>query len=351
MDKKQQTYLGTRFHALPPELRAYIFSFLLVRPVKWDVRHLESCTWSSTKTRSIYTRPSHHLLEDSGSTYTCAECGPGEHRRHWRLAMNRGLEVYVSPLRSKWAPEQTNPYLCTNCYDDRLRPRPFPQTTNLGCLCARRNNLETRLVCRQWNKEASTVFFSDNIFAFDDCTSMGDFFAAIPRRWKTLIKKVSLLLPFWEDSIDPAILLDEAKQTDVALLAKSLSVLDELPWLQCLELDAKLLNYQLTASALLNCRITDLQRVSFVLRCPYRGLLYRKMELPNFVWRELRGRHLLKGGFSEYVARAMKSQGINTLKNHKMTLADVAQQRQLCESLQNDSEFWEIKHQQCDADR
>jgi hypothetical protein len=86
-------------------------------------------------------------------------------------------------------------------------------------------------VCRQWNKEASNVFLSQNTFAFDDCTSMGDFFSAIPRRWKTLIKQVSLLLPFWEDSIDSVNLLEDPEPTGVALLAKSLSVLDELPWL------------------------------------------------------------------------------------------------------------------------
>jgi hypothetical protein len=61
------------------------------------------------------------------------------------------------------------------------------------------------------------------------------------------------------------------------------------------------------------------------------------MEPPTYVWRELRGRHLLKWGFSEYVARIMKSQATDALKNHEIKAADIAQQRQLCESVQNDS--------------
>lgn len=337
MDERQRSDLGTRFHALPPELRANIFSFLLVRPVKWDLQHLDGCEQSAAKTVSGYTRPSHHLLQDSDNIYICAECGPDTHERNWRHAFTRGFEVYVSPWRSKWAPEQTNPFLCTNCYDDRWRARPFPQPTNLPCLCARRRNLETRLVCRQWNEEASLVFFSENTFAFDDCTSMENFFSAIPMQWKTLIMKVSLLLPFWEDGIG---------STDVATLASSLSILSKLTWLQHLELDAKLLNEDLTASALLDCNIANLSRVRFVIQCPLRELHLRKMEPPTYVWRELRGRHLLQGGFSEYVARSMKAQSIKAPDPHATIAADVERQKQLYESIQKDSQLWENNHLQ-----
>jgi hypothetical protein len=337
MDEQRQSDLGSQFHALPPELRAHIFSFLLVRPVKWDLRHLEGCERSAANTVSGYTRPSHHSLSDSDNIYICAECGPSTHERNWRHAFTRGFVVYVSPWRSKWAPEQTNPFLCTNCYEDRWRARPFPQLTNLPCLCARRKNLETRLVCRQWNEEASLVFFSDNTFAFDDCDSMEIFFSAIPRQWKTAITKVSLLLPFWEDDSD---------STDVALLAKSLFILDELTWLQYLELDAKLLNQELAASALLNCNISSLQRVRFVIQCPLRGLHLRKMGPPTYVWRELRGRHLLQGGFAEYMARSMKAQSTSAPGLHSEISADVERQRLLYSSVQNDSQLWEASHLQ-----
>jgi len=338
MDERQQSHLGTRFHALPPELRAHVFSFLLVRPVKWELRHLEGCEQSAAITTSDYTRPSHHSLPDSDNIYVCAECGPTSHERNWRYAFTRGFEVYVSPWRSKWAPAQTNPYLCTNCYDDRWRTRPFPQPTNLPCLCARRLNLETRLVCRQWNKEASTVFFSENTFAFDDCISMGNFFSAMPQHWKTRIAKVSILLPFWTNAGD---------STDIFLLARSLSVLNELTWLQNLELDAKLLNEELTASALLNCSIAGLRKVRFVVECPYKELLWRKMGPPTYVWGELRGRHLLKGGFSEYVTRSVKSQSINAPIFHK---TDIERQKHLYNSVQSDAQLWETGLSQCVTD-
>jgi hypothetical protein len=341
MDDQQRSQLGTRFHALPPELRAHIFSFLLVRPVKWDLRHLESCERSTAKTVSGYTRPSHHSFAVPDNLYICAECGPDTHERNWRYAFMRGFEVYVSPWRSKWAPDQTNPYLCTNCYDDRWRPRPFPQPTNLPCLCARRTNLETRLVCRQWNKEASLVFFSENIFAFDDCISMDNFFSAIPMHWKTLITKVSLLLPFHNDDSHP---------TNIAFLASSLFILDKLTWLQYLELDAKLLNEELTASALLSCSIASLRNVRFVIQCPLKQLWWLKMEPPTYVWRELRGRHLLTGGFSESVARSLKARSITAPGLQTTIAADAERQKELYVSIQNDSQLWEAKHVQCAAE-
>jgi len=326
--------MGARFHALPPELRAHIFSFLLVRPVKWDLRHLDSCERSGAKTVSDYTRPSHHTLEDAENIYVCAECGPVTHERNWRYAFTRGYEVYVSPWKSQWAPDQTNAFLCTNCYDDRWRTRPFPQPTNLPCLCARRRNLETRLVCRQWNSEASLVLFSENTFAFDDCASMENFFSAIPRHWKTMITKVSLLLPFWNDDSD---------SIEVAVLARFLSILDELTWLQYLELDAKLLNEEVTASSLLDRNIASLRGVSFVVQCPFREILSHRVEPPTYIWHEFKGRHLLKGGLCEYVARSIKSQCINAPNFLETSTTFIEQQRQLYGSIQNDSQLWETK--------
>jgi hypothetical protein len=101
--------------------------------------------------------------------------------------------------------------------------------------------------------------------------------------------KASLLLPFWKDGSD---------STDIALFARSLSMLDKLTWLQYLELDAKFLNEELTASALLSCSLTSLRRVRFVVECPFRELRWLKMESPTYDWCEFRHRHLLKSGFA-----------------------------------------------------
>jgi hypothetical protein len=332
MDEQSRSDLGARFDALPHELRAHVFAFLLVRPVKWDLLHLESCVRSSSKTTSDYTRPSHHSLVDPDNSYICASCGPDTHERNWRHAFERGFEVYISPWRSRWAAAQTNPYICTNCYDDRWRARPFPEPTNLPCLCARRRNLEARLVCRQWNKEASIVFFSDNTFAFDDCIAMENFFSAIPRRWKTLITRVSLLLPLWRND------------SGVDLLDSPLCVLDKLTWLQYLELDAKLLNKETTVSALLSCDIPSLHKVRFVAQRPYKDVLWRRLNPPTYIWGELEDRMLFTGGLPEYVARSIKPQSSHALRTHETTRDDVQRQKQLYDSIQNDTQLCENNH-------
>ncbi|CZT18644.1 uncharacterized protein RCC_04488 [Ramularia collo-cygni] len=331
MDEQGAADLGARFEALPTELRAHIFSTLLVRHVKWDVRHLMTCQRSMEKTTSGYIPPSHHDLPESENIYICAECGPVTHERNWRHAFERGYKVYESPWRSTWAPPQSNPFLCTICYDERWRSRPFPEPTNLPCLCARRKNLEVRLVCRQWNVEASEVFFSENTFAFDDSPMMGCFFSAIPQHWTALITKVSLLLPLWKED-------DNESIPNTATIAASLSILDDLTWLRYLELDAKLLNKKETATALLECHISSLRQVRFVVECPYKEMYWREVEPPTYVWAELQNRHLLVGQFPEVVARSMKSQ--STEMSSFSIEEEVERQRELYRLVQDDSELW-----------
>ncbi|KEQ90495.1 hypothetical protein AUEXF2481DRAFT_568424 [Aureobasidium subglaciale EXF-2481] len=329
MDTQLQTGLGRRFHALPSELRAYIFSFLLVRPVKWDLRHLESCEKYCARTTSGYERPTHHTIPGLESRYVCASCGPWTHERNWRHAFGRGFEVYVSPWRSKWAPPQGNSYICSNCYDDRMRTRPFPEPTNLPCLCARRQSLEMRLVCRQWHDEASLVFFSENTFAFDDVVSMGHFFTAISGPWARVISKLSLLFPLWTPEDGPS---------KVSEIVSFLSILNELPWLKSLELDAKLLNEESAVSALLRCQFTSLRSVSFVVQCPLQEVLWRPMKSPTNIWNELEGRIVLLGGFPEVVARSMKTR--KDIATPVMESHEFIQQKRLYEAIQDDRHLW-----------
>lgn len=327
-----QPDLGSRFHALPSELRAHIFSILLVRPVKWEMRHSPSCELAERNTQSGYTRPSHlglHQLEKN--PYVCANCGPDTHEKTWRHAVTRGFEVYVSPWRSKWTPEQRNPYLCTNCYDERWRSRPYPEPTNLPCLCARRSNLEIRLVGRQWKNEASTISFSSNVFAFDDCNSMRDFFHAMPEQWKLLINKIGLLLPYWQSTND-------AESFD--RMVNSLSFLHDLMWIRQLELDAKLLNDERTILALLKCHISSLRKVYFVVQRPLEKLIRRGMTSPKYIWGEFGDRVLLVGGFAEEVARSIKGQSVNNLSSEIESSVKTQRQRQVYENAQNDARLW-----------
>lgn len=336
MAKNSPSDLGTRFHSLlPHELRAHIFSFLLVRSVKWNLQHLESCERRNSRTIGEYTRPTHHNLVGPDHSYICASCGPFTHERNWRHAFERGFEVYVSPWRSKWAPDQGNPYVCTNCYDDRLRSRPFPEPTNLPCLCARHKNLEVRLVCRQWNEEACGVFFSGNVFAFDDCVSMKHFFSIIPRHWIILITKVSLLFPLWHTEDDSA---------SVDVLATSLSVLSSLTWLQHLELDAKLLNDEATTLALLDTRIPSLERVCFFVQSPIKVIPWREGLSPTYIWGELANRCLLVGGLPERVARSIKAQGVEAHSCQKTNKEEIRRQSQLYEFAQKNDQLWNINN-------
>lgn len=58
--------LADRFFALPLELRNNIYSLLLVRPVKWKVRHVDDC-----KDVAQMWDPNHEFIFDDG----CVSCG------------------------------------------------------------------------------------------------------------------------------------------------------------------------------------------------------------------------------------------------------------------------------------
>lgn len=128
--------LADRFHALPAELRAHVFSHVLVQPVKWDIEHQNECPL----------RTSNEEIDVWVCNRHCAYLF--RNTTGWRQNLNEGHMTPISPLRSKWAPDQTNPYLCSDCFL-RFRPRPFPKASSLPCLCARRNGLEALLVCRR----------------------------------------------------------------------------------------------------------------------------------------------------------------------------------------------------------
>ncbi|KAK8041461.1 hypothetical protein PG994_014468 [Apiospora phragmitis] len=114
--------LGELFHGLPREVRNEIFAQLLVRPVKWDVKHQAECE----KRRKV---PPHESIRPRfersvRSRYTCAS----------RMQPNTDLDTQLSrlpiwrdPWLSRWAPEQTNKWVCTLCWTARLRPRPIPR--------------------------------------------------------------------------------------------------------------------------------------------------------------------------------------------------------------------------------
>ncbi|PLB46572.1 hypothetical protein P170DRAFT_438314 [Aspergillus steynii IBT 23096] len=161
---------------------------LLVQPCKWDMRHFASPT--CTPVQDDYPGPSTDwFVRWTDVTHLCAECHAPEHI--WRS----GVPVLVSPFRSVWAPEQTNPFLCDNCYSEEVRAkREFhPPLKLLKCLCVRRENLHFLLVNRRFYDEAARVFWTENVFAFENPTLLWQLLCSVRPATRDWITRISLM--------------------------------------------------------------------------------------------------------------------------------------------------------------
>ncbi|KAI0839409.1 hypothetical protein F5Y06DRAFT_295434 [Hypoxylon sp. FL0890] len=227
--------LGYRFYSLPPELRNEIFAWLLVRPPKWDREHNASCPLRTTTPEYSSLQP---YLPVEGEVVCCDAYMSST---AWRHRDEQRDPIYVDPWRSQWAPPQRNPYLCTFCYNEKHRERPYLTTVTLPCLCARRENLQILLVCRRWYEEAGQVFYTRNQFCFAQVYECSQFLKALPPRWKPFITKISLLHFDYDASQQTA----EDELLDLVIpargadgLAELWRMLSKLPALSHLELDA-----------------------------------------------------------------------------------------------------------------
>lgn len=148
------TTLGTRFASLPAELRAEIFAWLLVRPVKWSAEHEADCPLRNPEETSSPFEDIRPRMNPSRETCPLAYCGIPASR--WR---SRGQTIYKDPWRSEWAPVITSEFLCSVCWDARFRSHPAPRIDSLPCLCARkrRDGLAALLVCKKWYEEGARV--------------------------------------------------------------------------------------------------------------------------------------------------------------------------------------------------
>ncbi|KXT00687.1 hypothetical protein AC578_8254 [Pseudocercospora eumusae] len=300
------TTLGDRFNVLPAELRAHIFSFLLARPVKWDVEHQPKCP----RRQSDY--------DITPTMRSSNQCSVDASMVEWRKG---NCDIFQSPWRSQWAAEQQNPYVCSVCYDHRLRGRPTPTPRTLPCLCARRQELQLLLVCKKWYQEAGTVLYTQNTWAFEDDTTFTSFIPSLNPDWRTTISKVSLMswvkgtelyptsastlfmschgLPYdttWEE------FLQRPEYTGPGIWA----LLRTLPALSHLELDALFLTSARTVKLMLKLGLRNLKQVKFVRRVEDVDNVW-KSGTPT-VWPAFAGRELIVGGFAEEVARAIKGQ-------------------------------------------
>ncbi|CAK4032588.1 Hypothetical predicted protein [Lecanosticta acicola] len=295
--------LADRLHALPPELRAQIFSKALVQPCKWEIEHQDDCPLRNS---SVNLTP-----------YTCNRyCGGGaRHFAHWRRITRAGVPATVSPWSSKWAPGHTNPYLCSDC-SERFRARPFPKASSLPCLCARRDGLEILLVCKQWYAEAGRVFYTANIFAFENASTFAAFVRTLNPKWRGVVSKVSIMALSFEMRPDEVLARTDVghagylrqRQTGPSMW----SLLRDLPSLSYLELDHIFLSNAKVVRNMTKLGLRNLRCLRFSRRLQDWDPQWTS-GTPT-VWPHVAGRTLVSGGFVEEVARTIKGQRQRRLK-------------------------------------
>lgn len=305
--------LADRFAALPTELRAHIFSFLLVQPVKWALEHELPCP--------LYSNPDLFITFQHDP---CARCGGHCYPSAWRPLAVAWQELPLSPWRSKYAPPVTNPFLCSNCWDADFRQSvtglEFPNLRELmPCLCARRNELDILLVCRRWYEEASRVLWSRNTFAFEDSRTFTKFARNCPR--PDLVTKVSILDA---DRSLRAHVHIEFEWPDWAYDRKRqalITALRSFPALTHLELDAVLLHDVRDVRTMLRLGLRTVRSVRFIHHADAKkttdvsaGVLAKG----HYIYPSLASALLLRGGLAEEVARAIKGEHRAWTKHHEL---------------------------------
>ncbi|OQO12562.1 hypothetical protein B0A48_02024 [Cryoendolithus antarcticus] len=246
--------LADQFNELPGELREHIFALLLVQPSQWDMPHNPDCPLLLPR-NAIYNHlePEKYLEPET----TCAKCD--SHYRNWRSHQ----PIWRNPWRSTWAPPQQNPYICTICYDESFRPDKPPKPI-IPCLCARRQNLQTLLVCRKWHAEASQVFYTRNTFCFACPKTFAAYMAFLPAARKAQIRRVSLMAYIERSNVATADRIDFYPFT----YAKIFKHLRNLPNLAFLELDSLFLTSNYSLQPLRRLGLRQLRQCRFVQRLP-----------------------------------------------------------------------------------
>ncbi|KAI1260410.1 hypothetical protein F5Y18DRAFT_441910 [Xylariaceae sp. FL1019] len=292
--------LGSRFAALPPELRAEIFAWLLVRPVKWDASHLPACPLNTAPHRDI--RPRLRL-----STETCVSFSRSVGR--WR---SRTKAIHVNPWRSTWAPPIRNEFLCSECWDMRFRgpDEREPMVKSLPCLCARsrrQDGLSALLVCKTWYEEGARVLYSRNTFAFANVHEAASFFDTLKPQWAALVSKVSLLATprdgLYPETSSQELQCFETGKGFVNRLEYVWRQLSRLPALSNLELDAIFLTSLACVRVFRRRSLRNLRVVNFT-----QSYATRAVDSPKgYVWPRQACRVAVEDSqFVEDVARGIK---------------------------------------------
>ncbi|KAK4547051.1 hypothetical protein LTR36_001272 [Oleoguttula mirabilis] len=304
--------LADRFHALPAELREHVFALLLVQPVRYDMQHLGTCPLRDASL------PLNANLRPSRPWRTHA-CG---WRRH-----DDYTPTWHNPWRSKYAPPVRNPFLCSDCWDRKFRPRPFPVvSSDSPCLCARRQDLDVLLVCRRWHAEAGRVFYSRDTFDFEDARTCLAFFAGLRQQWRETVTSVSLVAYQGQQH---ALIRGAAWESRKAW-TRVWCLLRTLPSLSRLALSTHHLEDERTLRPLLRLGPQRPRAICFTERMPAACLL--KL-LPrddgsalggmHYICPSLANRILVRGGLAEQVGRVLKGQLIAWVRLGKRAKLEV----------------------------
>lgn len=302
--------LADRFHALPVELRAEVFSLLLVQPVKWQLEHDSACPMHGDPTRDLRPKPD----------CICARCGYVVHWLHWRNWRRHTMRTSgwqgadENPWRSKYAPRPTNDFICADCWDRHFRKSvtgsDFPLLNpEMPCLCARRTNLDVLLVCRQWYEEASHILWSNNTFAFENCALLTAFATGCTAREK--ITKVSILYPGHAHPPSPLFDYEWPDWTYHKKRKLVIAAMRRFPALTHLELDACFLRDAREVQAMMRLGMRGLRSVRFIYHAKATAqpeAVLNPKQKAHRVYPQLEGSLLLRGGLAEEVARAVKGE-------------------------------------------
>lgn len=309
--------LGFLFAALPQEIRDRIFALLIVRTVKWDVEHNNECLVRRVGSSDTPQKPYSVL---------CPACN-SPHPQRWRLYEG---DPWVSPWRSQWAPQPTNPYLCSDCFDDKFRPELRAGLAPLPCLCARRQNLQVMLVCHSWYEQAARIFYTENVFAFESGCSFVQFVDHLNPRWRRIVSKASIMAKAegtysqMEHGASSGVTVrgpdvEFERRRDLSPLR---SRMRQLTSLSSLELDSLYLARAWTAQTLLRLGPLHIRHVRFVTRLSDAAVSQSRSAT---VWPVFAGRVVIQGGLAEEIARAIKGERSHRLKTYSALCAAVTQ--------------------------
>ncbi|KAL4921355.1 hypothetical protein BDW62DRAFT_174495 [Aspergillus aurantiobrunneus] len=211
-----------RLFALPQEIRLHIYRHLLVRPCKFNLRHLDSCDGHP------FINPSADTFRNTNIVLRCVECRP-DPWKHYHMDMESSSD---SPARSRWARPKTNPFICDDCYADKqieFGLERSPDLKGVKCLCARHKDLGILLANRAIYEEASRIFWKENTFAFENGRLLSDFLQEIGNEKRASIRSIAFFSP-------------RSEFMDVDEVSACWPLLRQCPGLRELEVDARFLD-------------------------------------------------------------------------------------------------------------